>query len=945
MTDSPLKQMSDLGQSLWYDNIDRALLEEGELARLVAEDQIVGVTSNPTIFQKAISGSAAYDAQIQEIVSKNPAIEVKKLYESLAIEDIQNAADILQPVYERTNGRDGYVSLEVSPELARDTEGTIDEAKRLFQAVSRPNLMIKIPATPEGIPAITETIGAGVNVNVTLVFSLQNYIAVADAYIAGLEKLDEAGGDVGQIASVASFFVSRVDTLLDKLLDEAGSQEAKGLQGKLAIANAKAAYQKFKEIFGSERFQRLAQKGARVQRPLWASTSTKNSNYRDILYAEELIGPDTVDTLPPVTIEGLKDHGQIRPSLEEGLADAAPLLDHLKDLNVDYEAATQKLQDDGVVAFAKSFTDLLKALADKHEIIVSSQVSPMMMDLGTYQESINIRLKAWNAANVAARIWQKDGTVWVPDPEQAAQTAELTNRLGWLNLAEEMLAETDQLKAFAGEIKTAGFQEVVLLGMGGSSLAPEVYMKTFFNPPSSTVGKVDGDEGLPLTVLDSTDPDQVAAVTARLADLSKTLFLVSSKSGSTIEVLSFYKHFYGLVSQVKENPGESFIAITDAGSGLEKLAQEKSFRRIFRANPEVGGRYSALTHFGLVPAALIGVDLPKLLRRARSMASACRNHALQNPGLQLGAAMGELALTGRDKITFFVSPKITAFGAWVEQLIAESLGKQGTGILPVVDEAITEPIFYNNDRLFVYLRLAGDENIELDGKVEVLEAAGHPVIWIQMDELEDLGQEFFRWEMATAAAGAILKINPFDQPNVELAKIKARELMAEFERSGALPAEAPTLDYDDIDAYGPAMGETVTAALQAFLTNFRPGDYIALMAYLPYEPEIDAALNELRLRLRNRLRTATTVGYGPRFLHSTGQLHKGDGNKGLFIQLTHTPATDVAIPGERYTFATLIAAQAQGDYNALKQNNRRLIRFHIEKGQNLAGALRKLIPA
>jgi transaldolase/glucose-6-phosphate isomerase len=797
--------------------------------------------------------------------------------------------------------------------------------------------MIKIPATAEGLPAITEVIGSGINVNVTLMFSLQNYIDVTQAYIAGLEKLAETGGDLSQVASVASFFVSRVDTLLDKLLAETGSDEARSLQGKLAIANAKAAYKKFKEIFGSERFQKLAEKGAKVQRPLWASTSTKNPAYRDILYAEELIGPDTVDTMPPATIEGLKDHGQIRPSLEEGLDEAAGLLERLKEFNISYDDATQKLQDDGVVAFANSFVDLLKTLAEKREAIVSLQVSPMTLDVDGYQHSVEVRLKAWDAARVGQRIWDRDGTVWVPDAGAAANTPELTNRLGWLHLAEEMMAEVDALNGFAAEIKAAGFQEVVLLGMGGSSLAPEVYMKTFGDPAGQG-------NGLPLIVLDSTHPDQVAAVTDHLADLSKTLFLVSSKSGSTIEMLSLYKHFHHLVSQKKDSPGENFIAITDPGSSLEKLGQEKGFRRIFLSNPDVGGRYSALTPFGLVPAALIGVDLGKLLRRAKSMAETCRNHAVHNPGLRLGAAMGELALAGRDKITFFISPKIAAFGAWVEQLIAESLGKQGKGILPVVDEAITEPVLYGNDRLFVYLRLAGDDNVELDGKVEILEAAGHPVIWIHLDELEDLGQEFFRWEMATAAAGAVLKINPFDQPNVELAKIKARELMAEFEKSGSLPAEAPTLDYEDIDAYGPAMGETVTAALQAFLTQYRPGDYIALMAYLPYRPDIDAALNELRLRLRTGLRAATTVGYGPRFLHSTGQLHKGDGNNGLFIQITNTPATDVEIPGERYSFATLIAAQAQGDYNALRENNRRLIRFHIEAGQEIGQAIRKLIP-
>lgn len=929
-----LKQISDLGQSLWYDNIERGLLNDGELARMVNEDHIVGVTSNPAIFQKAISGSDAYDAQVDEIVGQNPTIPIKDLYEALAIEDIQNAADVLHPVYERTNGADGFVSLEVSPDLADDTDGTIAEARRLFQTVGRPNLMIKIPATQAGLPAITEVIGSGINVNVTLMFSLQNYTDVANAYIAGLEKLNEAGGDLSRVASVASFFVSRVDSLFDKLLEEQGSNEAKALQGKIAIANAKAAYKEFKDIFGSKRFQKLADKGAQVQRPLWASTSTKNPNYRDVLYAEELVGPFTVDTLPPATIIGLKDHGQIRASLEEGLDEAPALVTQLADFGVDYDAGTQKLQDDGVAAFAKSFVDLLDTLEKKRELIVSQQVSPMTLGVGGYQNTVDIRLKAWDAANVAGRIWDVDGTVWVPDPDKAAKTGDLTNRLGWLKLADDMLPQVDQLNAFAAEIKKAGFKAVVLLGMGGSSLAPEVYMKTF-----------GAENGLPLTVLDSTNPDQVTAVKESLTDVANTLFIVSSKSGGTIEPLSFYKYFYHLVGRQKENPGQNFIAITDAGSGLQKLAEEKGFRRTFKANPDVGGRYSALTHFGLVPAALIGVDLGKVLRRAKAMANACRNYATLNPGLQLGAAMGELALLGRDKITFFTSPSIAAFGSWVEQLIAESLGKQGKGILPVVDETITEPVLYGNDRLFVYLRMAGDDNVALDGRVEILEAAGHPVIWIQMDELEDLGQEFFRWEMATATAGAVLKINPFDQPNVELAKVKARELMAEFDKSGSLPAEAPTLDYDDIDAYGPAMGETVTEALKAFLTQFQPGDYVAIMAYLPYGSEIDAALNELRLRLRTGLRAATTVGYGPRFLHSTGQLHKGDGNKGLFIQITHTPATDVEIPGEKYTFTTLVAAQAQGDYNALRESERRLIRFHIEAGQDIPAAIRKLIPA
>ncbi len=927
-----LKKISELGQSLWYDNIERGLLTDGELARLIDEDYIVGVTSNPAIFQKAIAGSDAYDAQLSEIVAETPTIPIKDLYEALAIEDIKSAADLLQPVYERTNGEDGYISLEVSPELAHDTEGTVAEAKRLFEAVSRPNLMIKIPATQAGLPAITEVIGSGINVNVTLMFSLQDYIDVANAYIAGLEKLDAEGGDLSGVASVASFFVSRVDTILDKLLGEADNAEAEALQGKLAIANAKAAYREFQEMFGDERFQKLAAKGARLQRPLWASTSTKNPAYRDVLYAEELVGPHTVDTLPPATLLGLKDHGEIRASLEEDLDEALPMVEKLKDFDIDYDDAMNQLQDAGVAAFAKSFVDLLNTLEQKRETIVSQQVSPMALDMGDYQETVDVRVKAWDAADVANRIWAKDGTVWVPDEAKAAETSELTNRLGWLTIGEEMFAEAEDLMAFAAEVKDAGFKEAVLLGMGGSSLAPEVFMTTF-----------GAENGIPLTVLDSTNPDQISAVHQAIADPAQTLFVVSSKSGGTLETRTLYQYFFDVVGQAKDNPGENFVAVTDPGSKLEESAKKNKFRRIFSSPPEVGGRYSALTYFGLVPAALIGVDVAKLLRRANSMADACRNHAVQNPGLQLGAAMGELALQGRDKITFVASPKIESFTMWVEQLIAESMGKLGKGILPVVGEAPTEPAFYNNDRLFVYLRLAGDDNAALDGWVDVITGAGHPVITVQMDELEDLGQEFFRWEMATAAAGAVLKINPFDQPNVESAKIKARELMAEFEANGYLPAENPTIDYDDIDAYGPVMGETVTEALANFLKQFQPGDYVAIMAYVPTNAETDAALNELRQQIQIGLRAATTVGYGPRFLHSTGQLHKGDGNKGLFIQITHTPENSVAIPDATYEFGTLVAAQAQGDFNALKENDRRLIRFHIEAGQDIAASIRKLM--
>ena len=557
------------------------------------------------------------------------------------------------------------------------------------------------------------------------------------------------------------------------------------------------------------------------------------------------------------------------------------------------------------------------------------EIGKQRLNLGHYVHAVEARQKLWTDANVTRRIWRKDGTIWVPDPGKADKTPELTNRLGWLTIPEVMHDYLDVLTDFADDIRRGGFTHVVLLGMGGSSLAPEVLMTTFGNARGYP----------PLTVLDSTHPASVQHV-ADSIDMANTLFLVSSKSGGTTETLSFFKYFYDAVSTTKKDPGQNFVVITDPGSPLEALAVEKKLRRVFSSPADVGGRYSALTYFGLVPAALIGINLHKLLDRAITMVHATHYciPVAENPGLALGATMGELALAGRDKITFFASPSIAAFGVWVEQLIAESTGKNGKGILPVAGEKLGTPGHYGEDRFFVYLRMEGDENRTLDKGIDALEAAGHPVVRIALDELEDLGGEFFRWEMATAAAGAVLGINPFDQPNVEAAKIKARDLLKAFQETGRLPAERPTLMEVGIEVFGGTgkSGSNIREILADFSNLVRPGDYVALMAYVPRTDETDAILESTRLILRDKLKVATTLGYGPRFLHSTGQLHKGDGNKGLFIQITHAPERDIAIPGEAYSFGTLIAAQALGDYQALADRGRRLMRFHI-KGDITAG--------
>ena len=566
---------------------------------------------------------------------------------------------------------------------------------------------------------------------------------------------------------------------------------------------------------------------------------------------------------------------------------------------------------------------------------MSMQLNQQLTFLGSYNDRVVARLAAWENARFSERLWQHDGTLWISDPERAAAMPELTDRLGWLDLPVSMAAEAGNLAAFAAEIRAAGMTEVVLLGMGGSSLAPEVLMTIFGNAP-----------GFPaLRVLDSTHPDALRALDESI-DLKQTLFLVSSKSGGTIETISFYKYFFHRVAGELKNPGDHFVAITDPGSKLEAMAREQHFRRVFSSPADVGGRYSVLTYFGLLPAALIGIDVAEFLQQAAVIEAATGPGvpAAENPALVLGAVLGELALAGRNKVVFLSTPKLEHFGVWIEQLVAESTGKLGRGILPVVGEPLLPPAAYGEDCCFVSLQLAGDLLPALESGIEDLKAAGFPVIVITVKRIMDLAQEFYRWEVATAAAGAVLEINPFNQPNVEAAKIKARELMETSKRTGELPVSTPLIQDGQLSLFGqplPQPSRSSSGYLQQFLQLVKPDDYLVLMAYLPMRKKNDLLLQRLRLLLRQRCRVVTTLGYGPRFLHSTGQLHKGDDNQGVFLQLTADHDQDVPIPGEPYSFGTLIAAQAQGDFQALVENGRRLLRIHLSG--SLESGLKRLI--
>ncbi len=936
--ENPLQQLAAHGQGFWYDNIRRKFLRDGTLAGLRDNDGLRGVTANPTIFQHAIAAGDDYDGQIRELAAKGA--DPNAIYERLATDDVRTACDILRPVYDATNGQDGFVSLEVSPTLARDTDGTIKEVKRFWQIVDRPNLMVKIPATREGVPAIEHCLTEGININITLIFAVERYVDVARAYVRALRLRATRGQPVDRIASVASFFVSRVDTKVDKLLDEkiAAAQSAEQkrelevLKGKAAISNARIAYAEFKQIFYGDEFRDLREKGARVQRPLWASTSTKNPAYRDVMYVEDLIGRDTVDTMPPATIDAFREHGKVADTLDTGLAGAHDVMRRLAQAGVSMAQVTQELEDEGVDSFAKSFEELREGIAAKRDLMQANLAARQSASLGEFQKRVDDALAVAEKSGVAGKVWKKDATYWKPNTKP--DDMEISGWLGWLTAPEAGLQALDDLNSFVDGVRKEGFTDAVVLGMGGSSLAPLVFAETF--------GKR---QGYPrLHVLDSTDPANVLAI-QRAVDLPKTLFIVSSKSGSTTEPNTFHAYFWEQARQAGDDtPGRQFIAITDPGSSLEGVAKQQGFRRVFYGDPAIGGRYSALSSFGLVPAALAGVDLKALLERAHVMAEACAlaDTPEHNPGLWLGTILGTLAKNGHDKVTFLASPKIATFGLWGEQLLAESTGKEGKGLIPIATEAPGKPEDYGDDRLFAVIEVKGDKDAALERRVKALENAAQPVVRLTLEDPLDLGAEMFRWEFATAVAGAVLGINPFDQPNVQESKDNTKRLLAEFEAKGSLAEPDVTARRDGLaltaagksgakaSANGASGEQAFAETLSGFLKGVKPGDYLAIMAYLPYDDAIEKELQKRRIVLRDALKVATTLGYGPRFLHSTGQLHKGGPNSGVFVQITATAKQDAPVPDERYSFAVLEEAQALGDLQSLEKHGRRALRLHID---------------
>jgi transaldolase/glucose-6-phosphate isomerase len=886
-----LAALTAAGTSVWLDQIRRSLITSGELERLERELSLRGVTSNPAIFEKAILGSTDYDDQIAELSPKG--MSAREIYDEIAILDVQLACDVLRPVWEEANGADGFVSLEVEPGFAHDTEATVKQAREYWDRVDRANLMVKIPGTEAGVPAIEETIAAGINVNVTLLFSVESYSTIAEAYIRGMERRHEAGESL-DVHSVASFFVSRVDTEVDNRLAELGREDLRGIA---AVANARAAYKRFQELFRGERFAALLEAGAPVQRPLWASTGVKDPHYPETKYVDSLVGPDTVNTMPMPTLMACAEQLEVSGATAD--EDPSADLERLADAGIDMGDVTKTLLQQGIDKFVEPFDDLIGGIELAREGIVTGRPGTIKSAIPDDLEPPVIeRVRTAQAENVAKRIWARDESLW-----GGPGVAEIGDRLGWLSISDKMLEHADALRAFADAAKADGLDHAVLLGMGGSSLGPEVIRRSYGEVP----------DGMRLHVLDSTDPGAVLA-TERAIDLEKTLFVVSSKSGGTIETLSHMRYFFERTG----GDGSRFCAVTDPGSPLAELARERGFRKVFENDPEIGGRYSVLSYFGLVPAALAGVNVEGMLRQAQVAEQNCAQYdsPQSNSGLWLGCVMGELAQQGRDKLTFAVSDPISSFGLWAEQLIAESTGKEGKGILPVADEPLADPDVYGDDRVFAYLRNEDEPDEDMDAKIEALGRAGHPTATLGVSGgAADLGRIFFFAEFATAVAGWTLGTNPFDQPNVQEAKDNTARILKE-----GLPEEDP-------------------GSLEDLLAKASPPKYVAILGYVTPSDEFDDAIRDLRVSLRERTKCTTTFGYGPRYLHSTGQYHKGGPANGLFIQLYQRAGQDVEIPEAGYSFEHLKNAQALGDMQTLRAHGLEVVRVEVEGPESVRGLI------
>ncbi len=905
-------RLFESGQSVWLDNIRRGLIKNGKLAKDIERGIIRGVTSNPSIFRKAITNSQDYENALIPMALAN--VDEKYIFTQLTVEDIRNAADLFRDLYISSQGNDGFVSLEVSPLYAHDPEETLVQAKSVWKAVNRPNLMIKIPVTNEILPVITELTAAGINLNLTLIFSPEQYEQAAEAYIAGLRQRIEKGETIDKIRSVASIFVSRVDTKIDSMLAETGVS-TRSLQGKAAIRNAQKIYNRSLMIFNDENFGNIRERGGNAQRVLWASTSVKNKLFKQTYYVDALVGENTVNTVPPSTLDALLKSCETKPSLPVPEDEIEAFFVSLQNAGINIDAVYAQLEDEGIAAFMTDYNATLD--------LIRLRCEGIRKNMGQLQNVIEESFQKFDRESVMRRIFSKDPTVWTFNTQSYP---EIRSRLGWLDTYKTTESVITDYIALRNELKKEGVSQILLIGTGGTSIVPEVIANIF-----------DSETDIKITVIDSTDPVEIAEV-RKGYDPKSTLFIVSSKSGNAIEIHALMDYFFAQTKETfKDKAGSRFIAITDSGSALEKIASDLGFRHIFHTDSSVGGRFSALTAYGIFPAILMGLDHQIISQKVTEMMKNCSPSlpAHRNEGAALGTFIGTAAIYGKDKLTIIADPAFSSFGSWLELIIAESTGKEGKGIVPIDLEPELEDKSYANDRFFVYIN---HDNTYRD-RVQKLQEQGYPVYEIAVDDEYDLFAEFYRWEIAVSVACSILYVNPFDQPDVLGGKICTSAKINEIHENGVLKEPEPVWEDEQTEvSTREELGDlsqcrNYNEIITRFISKAKSGkDYIAVIAFLPTNEESTIWLQQLRRTILQCTKCATMIGFGPRFLHSTDQLFKGGPNNGFFIQVVTDHSDDILISNEYMSFKKLEQAQALENFESLSEKGRHVIRIRFKKG-------------
>ncbi len=935
MSDNPLWNMRSRGQGVWLRGFRRRLADSGMLDEMIRESAVSGLDCDLISLAGAVSRGPEYGESLLRIVAEDGDLEPA---ESLLAEEARTGAHLLRTVYRESDGRDGLVSVDAGSVWANDAESMSRAARRIGRTAEAPNVLPKLPPTDSGFAVFEALTAESFGVHIGPLFSLAAVDRAVDAFLRGARA--RAGNFPAGVSPLAviSFGVAPLDVVVDELLREkihgAGGRDtsaAESLLGGTATALAMLAYRRLRERLAAE-------VGASSQRELgmlllaFADVATADARQPRCRYVEALTGPDTAVVVSPGLLRDI-GRGAVKDTSAQTVGEAEELLGELEDLEIDAGAIGAALEARTVRRRAAAYgelsrvvelaTEALTADADRARAVASTG-TPWWSSRPEIDDAVVVDVVDTKLDEAVSRMWSKDASLWSDDP----QTGEaIRNRLGWLDAAaEEAFAGSEPLRRFAARLEKSDIERVLLLGMGGSSLAAEVCSRVF------------GTERV--RVLDSTVPGHIHAVSESV-DPARTALLVASKSGTTTEVRALLDYFYALAAPLLESPGERFSAITDPGTPLEQTAHERDFQRLWLAPPDVGGRFSALTVFGTLPMAIMGIETSAVLASARRMATQCAAEvpAAANPAARLASAMHQALAAGRDKLTLLSSPSLAAFGVWAEQLVAESTGKQGKGVVPVVSEPVGSVDEYGDDRLFVWTQLQEEEDAEARGHVDALEAAGHPVVRIVLQDRHDIGGEFFRWEAAVALLGALMEINPFDQPDVQASKDRTAAILAGDEGAAGIvdmpPAAAGNgwaifADLErDAELATRLSGADMTAWLKAHLGRAAAPEYVGIQAFVPPQRTAHRALQRLRVLLRQRRGVATTLGWGPRFLHSTGQLHKGGPDTALFLQITADDAEDIDVPGAGYTFGRLARAQSLGDFAALQERGRRVVRVHL----------------